>query len=322
MNSPIPIIDLNAFHENNNDLIAKQKTAEQVREALHTFGFFYLTNHALDHELQNAALKCAKHFFALKKEEKDSIAISKSPLQRGYRSPQTVGKCNLNSELNDFKENLIFGQTGEGPYFYGDNLFPDECLVGKEWRSTIERYYYESHLLGVRLAKCLALAMNRDERFFVDNMTHSFDHLVLIRYPQATTEEERQREACGQHTDVGLVTLLLQEESAPGLELQQLDGTWVLVEPRRGDFVVNIGDLCARWSNDYFRSTPHRVVLKDSDQPRHSIAFFNNTNYDTVVECIPENDGDSLKYETTTSGEYIREKLGLAKIFTKSDNEK
>lgn len=37
-------------------------------------------------------------------------------------------------------------------------------------------------------------------------------------------------------------------------------GEWVDVEPMKGAYIINVGDLMARWTNDRWVSTLHRVV--------------------------------------------------------------
>ena len=49
--------------------------------------------------------------------------------------------------------------------------------------------------------------------------------------------------------------------------------------------VVNLGDAMARWTNDRWRSTMHRVLVPVGR--RQSIAFFHNANWDAVIECLP-----------------------------------
>ena len=60
------------------------------------------------------------------------------------------------------------------------------------------------------------------------------------------------------HTDYGVITLLWQDDRG-GLELRHRSGSWHPATPKPGIFVVNIGDLLARWTNDRFVSTAHRV---------------------------------------------------------------
>ena len=55
-----------------------------------------------------------------------------------------------------------------------------------------------------------------------------------------------------------------------GLQVQGRNGEWVIAHPVEDTLVVNIGDLMARWTNDQFKSTPHRVINRSGrDAPVH-----------------------------------------------------
>jgi len=69
--------------------------------------------------------------------------------------------------------------------------------------------------------------------------------------------------------------------------------------------VVNLGDMIARWTNDRYRSTLHRVV-NTSGGERYSIPFFYSGNPDHVVECLPGSD-EPARYPTVTVEEHLRE---------------
>jgi len=64
--------------------------------------------------------------------------------------------------------------------------------------------------------------------------------------------------------------------------------------------------MLARWSNDLFVSTPHRVV-NASGCERYSIPVFYDPDFETVVECLPNCSGPNYppKYPRTIAGEYI-----------------
>jgi isopenicillin N synthase-like dioxygenase len=87
-----------------------------------------------------------------------------------------------------------------------------------------------------------------------------------------------------------------------------------------GTFVINIGDLMARWTNDSWVSTLHRVANTPLgagvESRRQSLVFFHNPNYDAPVACIPSclKPGSVPKYAPTTSGEHLRQ------LFTKTQN--
>jgi isopenicillin N synthase-like dioxygenase len=75
--------------------------------------------------------------------------------------------------------------------------------------------------------------------------------------------------------------------------------------------VINIGDLMARWTNDCWVSTIHRVANPARERRRgsrrQSIAFFHQPNYDAEIRCIESCLGPErpAKYAPITSGDYL-----------------
>jgi isopenicillin N synthase-like dioxygenase len=84
------------------------------------------------------------------------------------------------------------------------------------------------------------------------------------------------------------------------------NGHWIAVETDPEAFVVNIGDLLMRWTNDCWVSNTHRVVNPPASMAsrakRLSIAFFQQPNYDALIECIAP--PGEAKYPSVRSGEY------------------
>eukprot|EP01034_Spumella_vulgaris_P038069 gene38069-46976_t len=127
------------------------------------------------------------------------------------------------------------------------------------------------------------------------------------------------------HTDYGTITIL--KSDGPGLQVSKDKSppTWVDVPHVEGGFIVNLGDLMRRWTNDEWLSTLHRVVVpsfeEDSSQwvfdtvdgvkatrRRQSMAFFHNLNRDAVVEVLLRTEGDVAKHEPIIAGKFLMEK--------------
>ena len=71
--------------------------------------------------------------------------------------------------------------------------------------------------------------------------------------------------------DFGGLTLLLQDGSRPGSGIATARAGFT--QRRARTYVVNLGDMIARWTNDQYRSTLHRVV-SISGRERYSVPFF------------------------------------------------
>ena len=72
--------------------------------------------------------------------------------------------------------------------------------------------------------------------------------------------------------------------------------------------MVNLGDMIARWTNDRYRSTLHRVV-NTSGAERYSVPFFYSGNPDHEVRCLPVclQLGDAPRYPVTTVEAHLQE---------------
>ena len=77
----------------------------------------------------------------------------------------------------------------------------------------------------------------------------------------------------------------------------------LVVEPRKNQFIVNVGDMLERWTNGDYLSNVHRV-FNPSGRERLSIAFFFEPNVDALVRPISRGQGNQAREEqerTTTT---------------------
>jgi len=78
--------------------------------------------------------------------------------------------------------------------------------------------------------------------------------------------------------------------------------------------VINQGDLMARWTNDRWLSTLHRVANPPEEAKggsrRLSIVFFHHPNHDATVCCLPTcvKAGCAPAYEPIAVSDYNRMK--------------
>mmetsp|Transcript_92697 Transcript_92697/g.207560 ORF Transcript_92697/g.207560 Transcript_92697/m.207560 type:complete len:150 (-) Transcript_92697:118-567(-) len=117
---------------------------------------------------------------------------------------------------------------------------------------------------------------------------------------------------CSAHTDYGTLTIL--RSGGPGLQVSKDrdQPTWHDVPFVQDGFVINLGDLMRRWTNDRWSSTLHRVVNPPSGEEqtwgrRLALAFFHNLNKDAVVEAIPScvSEDRPAMYDPIVAGEFL-----------------
>jgi isopenicillin N synthase-like dioxygenase len=96
-----------------------------------------------------------------------------------------------------------------------------------------------------------------------------------------------------------------------GLQVQY-EEQWLDVTPIPDAFVLNIGQMMARWSNGVLKATRHRVVIDHlTTQPRFSIPYFYNCNLDTVVAPLKDflSPDPEKNLEPVSYGEHLEHTL-------------
>ena len=104
------------------------------------------------------------------------------------------------------------------------------------------------------------------------------------------------------------MTILLPQPGSRGLQIFLPEQDWIDVPAPEGAFVINIGDLMARWTSDKWVSTLHRVVALPDQPARQSLAFFHQPNWDAVITPL---DGSGSP-PPVKSGPYLMEKFRAA----------
>lgn len=186
------------------------------------------------------------------------------------------------------------------------------------FKSTVAAYYAEVLTLARRLVRLFALVLQLPETYF-DGMVRKPGAMGrLLHYPPQPPDDPLAL-GIGSHTDIECFTILAQD-SQPALQILNVKGEWIEAPPIPGTFVVNIGDMLSRWSNDVFISTVHRV-LNVTGKERYSIPFFFGPSYDTVIEPLEtcREEGKAANYEKVLAGDYVWRRLARSRL---SDEER
>ncbi|WP_158814145.1 isopenicillin N synthase family oxygenase [Methylocapsa sp. S129] len=297
----IPIIDLADA-----DVRA---VAQKVRHACENSAFFYIANHGVSRAVIDGAFAEARRFFSLPLDEK--MKVYKSKFHRGYLP---LGTTQYPGQKKDLKDSFDFGvdlplddpDVAAGLPLHGPNQWPD--LPG--FREALEAYFEGVRAAGIKLTRVLAVSLDLEEDYFAKLYTKPSILARVIHYPMPEPGQESDFGVGAlAHTDYGHITILA-PDPAGGLEIQLPGGEWIAAPFVPDTFVVNLGDLMARWTNDVYRSNFHRVVNR-LNRDRMSIPIFMNPNHRAEVACIPTCTGPGRppKYEPVLAGDYVVNKI-------------
>ena len=299
--SEIPVIDVAPLFEAGSGGLSR--VGAQMLEASERIGFFYVRNHGVSRALMDVTVGEALAFFRQPQDRKLGVRVSAH--HRGFIP---IGEAKMYGGARpDLKESFIWGldiAADDADFRAGALLAPNQWPVERATlREAFNRYFDATHVVGWQLMRAFAAALALDEQHFVRRIAKPISRCSAVYYPPQPPDTGSEQFGVAPHTDYGCLTLVYQA-NVGGLEVYGRDRQWVLAHRIEDTFVVNVGDLLARWTNDRFRSTPHRVVNRSGEE-RLSLATFVDPQDDCVIEavCRP---GESARYAPVRCGDYIR----------------
>ncbi|MEM6381917.1 MAG: 2-oxoglutarate and iron-dependent oxygenase domain-containing protein [Pseudomonadota bacterium] len=310
----IPVIDVGKLR--GGTLAERLVVARKIAAACETVGFFYIINHGVPQGLIDDAFGQNKAFFDQSFEDRMQSAATLDHW-RGYVPSKLEGEGGaVGGAIETFRfmldlpwddPDVKIGKPMHMPNRYADHL--------PGFRETSTAYIKAMHELSADLRRAFALGLGLAEEWFDPFYNRPLFQQSFLHYrPPASQREEDFEIGAGEHRDTGAFTLLMQDETG-GLEVGHLEHEWISATPIKGSFVVNIGDMMMRWTNGRFVSTLHRVVNR-SMQPRYSMPYFANPDYDAIIAPIPSLvvPGTKVEFEPLHFGQFMYDfyKQGMA----------
>jgi isopenicillin N synthase-like dioxygenase len=306
----IPVIDASAMRGPAGP--ALEALGAELRNAFTTSGFCYITHHGLDAAVIAAAADEALEFFHRPLAEKQKAAPKEAvrgfnaigrTTMRGAKNPDYKEYFQIGLELPRDDPAVLAGQPLRGP-----NQWPEDA---PGFRDALTRYFDAVADCGHALLRAIAVSLGAAPDAFVDKYHKPLQRTQCVYYPPHPAGME-DTFGVAPHTDYGCVTLLWQDDVG-GLEVAHPSGGWTLAPPIPGSLVVNVGDLLARWSNERYRSTWHRVTNR-SGRERLSIVTFHDPDHDAVVDPadLGLGSGARRRHEPVLAGEYIMGRINAS----------
>jgi isopenicillin N synthase-like dioxygenase len=281
----VPVIDISSLGSGSE---AEAAMVAEIRRACETTGFFYIAQHGIAPAIVADIFHQSRRFFALPLAARQAVALTRSPLYRGYlpigargenrdRKPDLLESLNIGREAGPDDPAVRAGTPLQGP-----NQWP-AGLPG--FREAVIDYYTQLDGLARRLLGGFALALGLPRDGLDGWHRNPLTALRLLHYPP---EPDPGFELLGArpHRDTGIFTILLQDDNQ-GLEVADPAGEWMVVPPIPGTFVVNLAEMMGVLSNGRFASALHRVV-NCYGRDRYSVPFFVTPDYDAVIETLPQ----------------------------------
>lgn len=294
----IPIIDISPIFGNDQNKI--NELVNLVDKTMQEVGFFMIKNHQFKTNVLDKTWKLTRKYFDQSFEIKNKIPMTPD-YPYGYESKEILSLSFNQDKVThpDMKETFQICINSK------NNKLPQ---TPNQMASAVTNYYLSMSQLAEKLLEIFALALKEPRNWFKNKIDNHQSALRLLNYPHVENYIPGRTRAT-QHSDYGILTILKQD-NVGGLQVLSKEEKWIDVKSPDECFVINIGDLMKRWTNDKWKSTIHRVVnpniQKGVNNRRQSIAFFFNANPNTIVQTFEscKNNGIS-KYTDVIAGEYL-----------------
>jgi isopenicillin N synthase-like dioxygenase len=305
MSAPqVPVIDIASFLDGTDP----ETPARAIDEAARRSGFFQIIGHGIETPLLDAVYERAVRLSEEPDEVKAALASPTGHPYRGLMSERDAQGvvCSQRfhaSRFEDAADALRGGVAPELADFFAPNAWPQ--LPG--FREDVTALFTRTRALGNRLMQLFALALELGPDYF-DPYLHQDSSSFSINYypPRRAPLEQDPTVIFDEHFDGGTLTMLHQRGTYEGLQIRTLAGEWFTVPVVPEAFVINMGELMTRWTNDRWPATRHRVVAaRDPEGHRTTLTTFHLPAVWTHINPVTALSGDDrAHYDAVTVYEW------------------
>jgi len=288
----VPIVDMQNLDDE--DMLAA------LDVACRDHGFFLITGHGAD-DVIAAMWQQSADFFARPRQQLLQI-------ERTADKPLGYYDRELTKRKRDLKQVFDFARPlGKGEQH---NQRP---AAMPEFRASLNDYYEAMSVIAASVMELLHHTLGLEGKQLLGDADYS--NARLNYYPVEDPLDTPDRDnvtalgnmALHHHTDPGLITLLVQDDTG-GLQTESTQDGWIDVPPQAGTIIVNLGDSVQAWSNDNYKAAVHRVVPM-TKQSRMSTPFFYHPSRETVIAPHPKLAAGKPLYRPFSWREYITSRV-------------
>lgn len=300
----VPVVDMNDYWNG-----APQDVAKAVGRAFEEQGFLTLVGHRVSMELIQKTEDVLREFFQRAEDEKRRV-LSKPEEGRfcGYvpfAADSAARQTNADAPMDlRARFRAVCSDAAAVRAYVGPNQWPEQP---SSFAETLQAYAAEMKTLSRHVTSLCAMALRLDADALAPFFSEDFSVTMAAFSPAELGPPRPGQMRCGEHHDIGALTFVSTKAGRNGLQVMS-EKRWQDVEFPPDAFAVNIGDLLARWTNDVWVSTKHRVAMpEDTSSDRISLVYFNQPNLDETIEVLPTciAAGKAPKYPPTTLREHF-----------------
>ncbi len=305
MSRKVPELSLLSYV--NGSSLDKQKFVDNIFSGLKDYGFIILKDHTVEQSKIDRAYELVQNFFELPLDVKMKYKLNNGG-QRGYTPFKTEhAKDNKNPDLKEFwhvGRELLSTSPYKGNY--PENIWPTEVA---ELKKTFLELYEAMDTTSEILLETIGAGLDLPAHYFKDMIADGNSIIRMIHYPPTKGEDTQNSIRAAAHEDINLITLLVGATHS-GLQLLERDGSWLDVNSKPGEIVVDTGDMISRITNNVLPSTTHRVINPTTDSSaRYSMPYFVHPHSNAVLQTIPSCAGVGTSAPAITAGDFLIQRL-------------
>ena len=282
----------------------RKQLVEAVRDACNGTGFFFVDVGSSQRDTIADTLDQMQRFFAL-----DDQDPRKQNARQGERDFGWVPKYSEPAYQPGTISSL------EAFDFGLENVEEPDAVIWPplpDFRKACLRCWSDFVALGDALLDVIAQAAGMEPEFLVERCSsRALNSMRLLNYAGDPSQASDDEVGISAHTDFECITLLYQ--TAPGLELRDVNGNWLDAPTGEGRIVVLLDDMLERWTNGAIKATGHRV--RQTSEQRFSIVLFVAVNDGIEVAPLPQfvTERRACRYTPTTQELHIDNEVRRAK---------
>lgn len=280
----LPTVDISALHDRTDSGIYPF-ALQELKKAFHETGFAAIVGHGIPTKLIADMQEQVGLLFSRPLVEKQSLRVSQENyrgyIPMGFFTPNAGGDRSDQYEGYKLHEEISASHPVCGECaLYGPNKWPEDS---EQLQQTVAAYWQQCDRVRDLLLSAIAGILGRNIDYFRSHFELSLTNMTLLHYP--ASEPDGDHFGIHPHKDTDVLTILA-PDPVGGLMLRPTGSDeWIHANAAPDALIVNVGDMLEIWSDEYFVSTPHKVV-NTSGRERYSFPYFAVPRYDTLIHPL------------------------------------